>query len=242
MNFIDIHCHILPGMDDGPATLEESLKMLEVAKNDGISRIFAAPHILDGLYSNKGAEIIASVENLRKHLPAGLELFYGADVRVIPDVLKRIESGEVLTLNGSGFMLMELPEYIVPPYLDSFIFNLRHKGITPIITHPERHLRLMHDHNGLSGLRDSGAMCQITAMSITGDFGREVMRASFSMIEKGLADIVASDAHNAGRRPPILSKAYKEVKKHFGENVAEMLFFKNPGKILEKQGSRGQGS
>ncbi|MCL4476305.1 MAG: hypothetical protein M1508_08790 [Nitrospirae bacterium] len=233
MNFIDIHCHILPGMDDGPSTMEESLKMLEVAEKDGISCIFATPHILDGLYSNKGSEIISSVGNLKKHLPGGLELFYGADVRVIPDLIHRMESGEIPTLNGSDYMLMELPEFIVPPHLDSLIFNLRHKGITPIITHPERHLRLMHDHKGLSGLRDMGAMCQITAMSITGGFGREIMRASFTMIERGLADMVASDAHNHDRRPPILSNAYKEVKKHFGEKIADALFFHNPGRIME---------
>ncbi len=232
MNYIDIHCHILPGMDDGPATLEESVKMLEIAKSDGVTRIFATPHILDGLYSCKGREIISSVEGLRKHLPGSLELFWGADVRIAPDLTKRVESGDILTLNGSGYLLLELPASFVPPHLDSFIFDLRHKGITPVITHPERHLRLMHDSAGLGGFRDRGAMCQITAMSLTGGFGREIMLASLTMIEKGLADIVASDAHNSGTRPPILSKAYREVKKHFGDETADRLFFKNPGKIL----------
>jgi protein-tyrosine phosphatase len=233
LNFIDIHCHILPGLDDGPATLEESVEMLEMAKEDGISHIFATPHILDGLYPNKGPEIIPRVEDLRKHLPGGLKLFCGADVRVVPDLIRRRESGDILELDGSGYMLLELPEYVVPPHLDSFIFNLRHKGITPIITHPERHFRLMYDSAGLRGFRDRGALCQITAMSITGGFGREVMRASFSMIEQGLTDIVASDAHNAGTRPPILSKAYQEVKRHFGDGTAELLFFRNPGRIME---------
>ncbi len=233
MNFIDIHCHILPGMDDGPSTLEESLKMLEMAKTDGISSIFATPHILDGLYPRKAAEIISSVERLRKHLPPGMELLYGADVRVIPDLIKRLEAGDIPTLSGSGYMLVELHEYSVPPHLDSLIFELRHKGITPIITHPERHLRLMHDLDAVSALRERGAMCQITAMSVTGGFGREAEDASFAMIEKGLADIVASDAHNADRRPPILSRAYKEVKEHFGGRTAETLFFENPGKIVE---------
>jgi protein-tyrosine phosphatase len=221
-------------MDDGPATLEESVKMLGIAKKDGISRIFATPHILDGPYSNRGEQIISAVEKLKEHLPAGMELFYGADVRVMPDLLKRMESGEIPGLNGSGYLLMELPEYIVPPHLGSLIFDLRRHGVTAIITHPERHFRLIHDHKGLRGLRDMGAMCQITAMSITEGFGKEIMDASFTMIEKGLVDIVASDAHNTDRRPPILSKAHKEVKKHFGEKSANALFFDNPGKILEK--------
>jgi protein-tyrosine phosphatase len=233
LNFIDIHCHILPGIDDGPAGLDEAVEMLGIAKEDGISSIFATPHILDGLFANKGAEIVASVEKLKQHVPPGLELLWGADVRVVPDLIKRIESGEIPTLSGSGYMLMELPEYIVPPHLDSLIVNLRRKGVTPIITHPERHLRLMHDHKELGGLKEAGAMCQITAMSITGDFGKEIKRASLSMIEKELADIVATDAHNADRRPPILSKAYKEVKKQFGEKTAELFFFQNPKRILK---------
>lgn len=220
-------------MDDGPSTLEEAIAMLGTARQDGISSLFATPHILDGLFANKGAGIIAAVAELRTHLPAGLELLYGADVRVVPDLIERIESEDVPTLNGSGYLLMELPEYVVPPHLDSLIVHLRSKGITPIITHPERHFRLMHDHKGLGGLRDSGALCQITAMSITGGFGRGIRKAVFSMIDGGLADVVASDAHNADQRPPILSKAYGEVKKRFGGNMADTLFFRNPEKILE---------
>ncbi len=232
MNYIDIHCHILPGMDDGPATLEESAKMLEIARNDGITHIFATPHVMNGFYSCKGSEIISSAEGLRKHLPAGLELLCGADVRIVADLADRVESGDILTLNNSKYLLLELPESIVPPHLDSFIFNLRQRGLTPVITHPERHLRLIYDSKALSGLRDAGAVSQITAMSITGGFGRDIMWACFSMIEKGLADVVASDAHNAGTRPPILSKAHKDVKKHFGDETANRLFFGNPGKIL----------
>jgi protein-tyrosine phosphatase len=214
--------------------MEEAARMLEIAKKDGISCIFATPHILDGLYPNKGAEIISSVMRMRELLPAGLELLYGADVRVIPDLPARLASGDILTLNGSGYLLLELPEFVVPPQLDAFIFRLKQEGITSVITHPERHLRLMHDLKGLSVLREMGGLSQITAMSITGGFGRDAEDAAFRMIEKGLADIVASDAHDAVRRPPILSKAYQTVKRHFGGETAERLFRLNPGMILER--------
>lgn len=220
-------------MDDGPAAMDESLNMLGIAKRDGISRIFATPHIIDGLFPNNGPEIISSVEDLRSHVPVGIELFYGADVRITPDLVERVESGEIPTLGGSGYMLMEFPEFIVPPNVEELIFRLMHRGITPVITHPERHLRLMHDFTALARLRGGGAMCQITAMSVTGDFGMEMRKASFAMIDKGLADIVASDAHNPDRRPPVLSKAYREVKKHFGDKTADALFFHNPGRILK---------
>lgn len=233
MSFIDIHCHILPGLDDGPLSIDESLKMIEIATGDGIFHIFATPHVIDGLYDNKGSKIIASADHLRKHVPDTIKIFYGADVRIALDLTKRIESREIPTLNDSGYMLLEMPEYVIPPNVDNLIFNLRHRGIIPIITHPERHLRLMNDLPAISRLRDSGAMCQITAMSITGGFGRHIRKISFTMIERELVDIVASDAHNSKGRPPILSKAHEEVKREFGSDISDLLFFTNPKKIVE---------
>jgi protein-tyrosine phosphatase len=238
LNFIDIHCHILPGMDDGPALMDESLKMIGIAERDGISGIFATPHIIDGLFPNNGRKILSSVDDLRSRIQGGVEIYHGADVRITPDLVNRLESGDVPTLGGSGYMLMEFPEFIVPPNVEGLVFRLRNCGVTPVITHPERHLRLMHDLDALAELRSRGMMCQITAMSLTGDFGAEIRRASFAMIDRGLVDFVASDAHNADRRPPVLSGAHKEVKKHFGDKAADMIFFGNPGRILETAGRR----
>ncbi|MCL5023288.1 MAG: hypothetical protein M1497_07965 [Nitrospirae bacterium] len=234
MSFIDIHCHILPGMDDGPSGLEESIEMLSIAAKDGISHIFATPHILDGMYPNRGTGIIAAVEGLRKFLPRGVELLCGADVRITRDLSAKTRAKEIVTLGDSGYLLIELPDYIVPPNLDALFYELAHQGITPVLTHPERHFRLMNDLDALRRARAAGAMCQITAMSVTGGFGREVRKAAFAMIEAGAADFVASDAHNADKRPPVLSKAYEAVKKHFGGNTSDTLFLTNPGKILKK--------
>jgi protein-tyrosine phosphatase len=233
MNFIDIHCHILPGLDDGPLTIEESLKMIEIAKQDGISHIFATPHIIDGMYDNGTGKILDSVKRLRAHVSDTVNIFYGADVRITFDLIEKIERKEVLTLNSPRYMLIEFPEYIVPPHVDNLIFNLRHRGITPIITHPERHLRLMRDLPALSALREEGALCQITAMSITGGFGRSVKKACFTMIEKELVDFVASDAHNSKGRPPILSKAYEDIDKRFGRDISDRIFFSNPKMVVE---------
>ena len=233
LGLVDIHCHILPGLDDGSSSIEESLRMIELAVEDGISHIFATPHILDGVYENRCDVIMASVEELKRHAPDAIQVFYGADVRITFDLIDRIKNNEIPTLHGSGYMLIEFPEYIIPPHSDNLIFNLRHRRITPIITHPERHLRLMHDLSALAQLRDTGAMCQITAMSITGGFGKSVRKACFTMMEKGIVDLVASDAHNARGRPPILSNAYHHVRKEFGGDVADKLFYTNPGMIAE---------
>ncbi|HWR58965.1 MAG TPA: CpsB/CapC family capsule biosynthesis tyrosine phosphatase, partial [Thermodesulfovibrionales bacterium] len=128
MHFIDIHCHILPGLDDGPSNIEESSRMIEVAVKDSVSAIFATPHIIRGIFDNNSSKITASVERLKEHVPDNLKLFYGADVRITFDLLERVESREIPTLNGSGYMLVEMPEFIVPPLIENLIFNIRHKG------------------------------------------------------------------------------------------------------------------
>jgi protein-tyrosine phosphatase len=220
-------------MDDGPSDMEESLKMVKIAAEDGISDIFATPHVLPGTYDNRKNKISAAVERMRNLSPEAVSIFCGADVRVAVDLLERIESGEVPTLNDTGYMLVEMPDYIVPPNVDNLIFNLRHRGIIPIITHPERHLRLMHDLPALGRLRDSGALCQITAMSITGGFGKGLRKVSMEMIKRGLVDFVASDAHDLRNRRPVLSNAYEEVKKEFGAGISDMLFFANQKKIID---------
>lgn len=234
MNFIDIHCHILPGLDDGPETLEESIEMAKIALHDGISHLFATPHITDGVYENNTRGILNSVGGFKSHLPDGMTLLYGADVRLSIDLIKRIENGDIPTLSNSGYLLIEFPNYSIPPNMDNLIFNLRHRKIIPVITHPERHMLLSNDIKVMKMLKDSCAMFQITAMSITGEFGRQVKKVSLNMIEKGFADFVATDAHDAERRTPILSLAYKEVKKEFGADTADRIFFDNPGKILQE--------
>ncbi len=220
-------------MDDGPSETDGSLRMLNIAAGDGIYHIFATPHILPGTYENRSSGIRSVLEDLKKIAPETPRLSYGADVRVSVDLLDRVEKGEVPTLGGSGYMLIEMPDYILPPNVDNLIFNLRHRGIIPIITHPERHLRLMNDLPALGKLRDNGALCQITAMSLTGGFGKGLRKISIGMIKKGLVDFVATDAHDDRNRPPVLSGAYKEVSKEFGTSVADTLFLSNAERIVE---------
>ena len=234
MGFIDIHCHILPGIDDGPETIEESLEMIEMACDDGGSHIFATPHILKGLHNNSSETIINSLNNFKNHVNNGMEVLYGADVRVSNDLLELIEKKEIPTLNGSEYLLLELPFYVMPPNMENMIFALRQKGIIPVLAHPERYPYLMRNLQQLKRLRDLGVIYQVTAASLTGGFGRDICRVCFSMIKEGIVDFVASDAHNSKTRPPILSKAYREVKREFDVETADRLFFHNPRKILEE--------
>jgi protein-tyrosine phosphatase len=239
MNFIDIHCHILPGMDDGPADIKESLTMARMAVDDGVTHVFATPHIEDGLYGNRAAGIREAVESLKGQLPAGLTLLYGADVRICYDLIDRVEKDDIPTLNGSDYLLLEFPHFALPPRVDEIVISLRQRGIIPVITHPERHLLLSRHPEFLGLLRDCGAMSQVTAGSITGGFGKETRKTCMMMIKKGLVDFVASDAHDPVRRPPQLSVAFREVISLFGEETALRIFIRNQEDILEAAVARG---
>jgi protein-tyrosine phosphatase len=234
MGFIDIHCHILPGLDDGPEEPEESLEMARMAADDGITQIFATPHIMDGVYDNTTETITGALQALRERLSFDLEILPGADVRVTPEMLVGRDTSHLFPLGSSNYLLVELPTYTLPPNLQNLFFNLKRKGIEPVITHPERHMVLMGSLKKLRELKETGAFVQITAMSITGGFGREVRRSSLAMLEKGLVDFVATDAHDTKRRPPVLSKAYEEVRKRFGDRTADRIFITNPGIVLAR--------
>jgi protein-tyrosine phosphatase len=231
--FIDIHCHILPGLDDGPEGLQESLAMVRMAADDGISHIFCTPHVHPGVYETNADSIKRARDELRVTVSNGIKLFFGGDVRITPDLPERLANREVPTLGGSPYLLIEFPPQIMPHYISGLIFNLTQKGLIPIVTHPERCIYLAKDFTALKVLRAQGCMVQLTAMSLTKDVSEQIRKITFAMIAKGLVDFIASDAHGTGHRSPILSKAYNEVLRRFGKDVTETIFFKNPLKILE---------
>ncbi len=227
--FIDIHCHILPGLDDGPESLEESLRMLDIAKKDGITDIVASPHILDGVYDNTRSGINEALEKLRPEA-RGPRLYTGADIRIGRNLVKRIEDGELPLINDKNHLLLELPTYSLPPLreLGNIIHSLKIRGFTPIVTHPERNVAILNHMDVMAKLSGFGAAFQLTAMSITGKLGSGVQKASLRMIKEGYVHLVASDAHDAVKRPPVLSRAYEAVSKKFGEEAARRIFISKP--------------
>ena len=231
--FIDIHCHLLPGLDDGPDTAEESVAMATTAREDGITHIFATPHYMPGSYENKAGAIREALTRLREQVPKDIELLPGSDVRIMPDLPELVGADEVATLAGSPYQLIEFPEYAMPPNVEHLIFQLRQRGLIPILTHPERCPYLLDKPKLLKGLRGEGVLCQVTALSITGGFGREIKKFTLSLIDKGQVEFVATDSHGVSRRPPVLSKAYREVLRQFDRATADRLFYQNPRKILD---------
>ncbi len=233
IGFVDIHCHILPGLDDGPESVEESIRMLDIAKEDGITDIVASPHIFKGVYENTVSGIMEALEELRPESP-GTRLYAGADLRIGRNLVKKIEEGEIPLINDKNYLLLELPTYSIPPLreLENVIHSLKIRGFTPIITHPERNAAILSNMDVMAKLSDFGVAFQLTAMSITGNFGGEVQRASLRMIKERYIHLVASDAHDSVKRPPVLSRAYEVVSKKFGEEAAQRFFISNPLAVI----------
>lgn len=231
---IDIHCHILPSIDDGPNDLESSIEMFRIAEGDGITHIVATPH-----FKVSESPTIVDIQQLvlfvRERIARsgiGITLMGGADIHLSYELLNGLDRATIPTINGSRYFLLELPD-LFPPNLDHLIHAARLKGLVPVITHPERNYGILISPSKASALRSSGALLQLTAMSITGGFGRQVRRLSQWLLKNGLVDVVASDAHGVKKRSPVLSDAYREVSKLRGEREARRLFFDNPTALID---------
>jgi protein-tyrosine phosphatase len=229
--FIDIHCHILPGLDDGPRSRGEAEEMLAVAREDGITGIVATPHMLDGVCNNTKEGIAKAIADLNGP-ERGVPIYMGAEVRVGMEFTRHIEDGRLPLINDKNFLLLELPPYLIPPtkVLEHLVNNLRTKGILPIFSHPERNMPITRDLSIMNRLVRCGALFQVTAMSIMD--GGNTKRAALNMIGKGCVHVVASDAHDSQRRPPLLSRCYEYVSKKMGRDLANKLFIENPLNII----------
>jgi len=221
---IDIHCHILPELDDGSKSLEETLDMCRMAVEDGIKTIVATPHQQDGVYQTPAEAIFRTVRTVSEHIrQAGipLQLLPGADVRIEVETGEKIMRGEVVSINNTKrYFLLEFPAHAIPMNIDKLIFNLLLKNITPVLTHPERIMEVQENPNRVFDLVSMGVLSQVTAMSITGGFGSRVKKCAHTLLKHNLVHVIASDAHSTEHRPPILSKAVKVVSKILDEERA----------------------
>ncbi len=235
---IDLHCHLLPGIDDGAPDLATSLAMARMAASDGIEHVVCTPHINPGVYDNDGPDIqrrIALLANELQDQGIELGLWLGADVHVDPALVNKLASGVVPTLAGSRYFLLEPPHHVAPPRLSDLVKDLIKSDYVPIITHPER-LRWIETHYEVfRSLLGHGALVQITAASITGGFGSRPKYWSQRMLDEGLVDIVATDAHNTTGRPPVLSIARDALIERLGEAEAIELVYNRPARVLRNE-------
>lgn len=215
---IDIHCHILPGVDDGAKNVEDSLTMAREAANEGIHKIIATPH-LNNQYGNRKELIIAKVIELNHALQvAGIDvtILPGQEPRIYGEILEDIEKNEIQTLNDSQYIFIEFPSNHVPRYTEKLLFDLQVKGLTPIIVHPERNSELIERPEVLYNLVEKGALTQVTASSLCGYFGKKIKGFSIQLIEANLTHFIASDAHNIVNRSFKMEEAFNLIDSKFG--------------------------
>ncbi len=233
---IDIHTHILHSLDDGPETIEESIELCKIAASDGIKKIVATPHSKDGVYEAKSDEILKRVEELNlklKEIQLDLEIFPGAEVHINEEIADDIESGEVLTINnGKKYLLLEFPFSLTWSWIDKFIANLKFAGITSIIAHAERITKFQKKPEILKDLIRYGALVQITAQSLTGEFGSRERKCSEWLLKNKAIHFIASDVHSVRGRPPVLSRALEKAAGIIGEAEARALVSDNPEKVI----------
>lgn len=222
---IDLHCHLLPGIDDGAPTLEDSLAMAEMAVAEGITHILVTPHHKNGKYQNVKADIVKYTAELQEELDRreiGLTLFSGQEVRIYGEFLADVKSDEILFIDeGNQYVLIEFPTLAIPLYAESLFFQMQQQGIIPVIVHPERNQEIIADPNVLLPYIEKGALAQVTASSYIGVFGKEISELSSRLIEANLVHIMASDAHNTRGRSFHMQEAFAKLEKEFGsEKVA----------------------
>ncbi len=233
---IDLHCHMLPGIDDGAVDLEMALKMARMAVADGVHTLACTPHIYPGLYENTATGIRMAVDALQAKLDTRqikLRLLAGADVHLEPGLSESIRSGRIPTLAGSRYLLLEPPHHVAPPRFEESVFELMLSGFVPVITHPER-LTWIEDHYPVfKRLVERGAWMQLTAASMAGRFGRRPLYWSERMLDEGCVHILATDAHHPDRRPTILSEGRDAAAARIGDIEANHLVVTRPKGIVE---------
>lgn len=235
---IDLHCHLLPGLDDGPKTLGQALAMARHAVAHGIGRCVATPHIQPGCYDNDCAIIRVAHRAFRQALAEegiALDVGMAAEVRVDAQLPGLVESGKVPfigTWEGRQVLLIEFPHHHLPAGSEVFVRWLLAHGILPMIAHPERNLAIVRQPDKLAPFLALGCLLQITASSLTGLFGPEVRKCAVSLVSQNLVTFMASDAHNLDKRAPNLQPALERLQALIGKGQADDLVNGNPRKLL----------
>lgn len=248
---IDIHCHILPGMDDGAKNLNESLRMAEVAAKEGITKIVASPHHYTSRFFNPKEEVLTKVKQLNLELQKNdipLEILIGHEVRIFGELVDEYKNGQIATINENMYVLIEFPSNHIPRYAEQLFYEIQMTGLIPIIVHPERNSQIIEQPEKLYHLVEKGALSQVTAASITGYFGRKIQKFSLQLIEANLTHVIASDAHNTTNRSFNMMEAFERIEKEFGIDVVylfkenaeqiisgKMIYRENPQKIKKRK-------
>jgi protein-tyrosine phosphatase len=232
---IDLHCHILPGIDDGARDLSESVNMAKKAVEHGIHTIVATPHHLNNRYENPKQTIIDRVRELNKVLleeKIDLNVLPGQETRIYGEMVEGFETGEILPIDNTQYVLVEFSSTHVPRYTEKLFYDLQTKGLIPVIVHPERNQEIIERPDILYKLVEKGALTQVTAASVCGDFGKKIKTFSLQLIDANLTHFIASDAHNTSNRTFKMREPFDIVQTKYGNDMV-YLFQENAELVID---------
>ena len=239
--FIDIHCHLVPAIDDGASTWDETLAMAKMAVADGIGTIICTPHQCGNYASNRGEDIRVAVGQLQQVLDRAkipLAVLPGADVRIESNLIQQLLSGDVLTLaDQSRHVLLELPHELYFP-LEPVLTGLRKHRMVGILSHPERNQGILQRPEIVASLVEAGCLMQITAGSLMGTFGEAIQKVAEQLLTKGLVHFIATDAHGIKARRPMIRRAFQRATELVGEDLAMDICCRNPRCVADGRDCR----
>ncbi len=233
---IDIHCHVLFEADDGAQDIETSIEMCKIAHDDGVKAIIATPHFIIG--ENNEENVLEKVNQLNEILEEkeiDIKIFPGNEIFMGFHIEDNLSLGECYSLNNSRYALVEFPMMEVPKFSSDTLYELQIKGYVPVIAHPERNRTLQEKFELLYEFVATGCLVQMNSSSITGIHGDIVKKTALTFLRHNLVHFVASDAHSAGRRSPLLSPSRSIVEEMLGTEWANDLYYNNPNKVIRNE-------
>jgi protein-tyrosine phosphatase len=231
---VDIHCHILPGIDDGAPSWEISESMCHMALADGITHIVATPHA-NSKYLYDREKLLSLLATLQKKFTDKLAFSLGCDFHLSYENLNELfKHPELFVIGHTKYLLIELSDFALPPNYQQLLFRFRSElGLRPILTHPERNPILQQQPQSVMRWIEAGCLVQVTANSLTGHWGRRARSAAMWLLKNRAIHIVATDAHDTKHRPPLLSEALKVAAQELGAQAARKLVVENPQAIVQ---------
>jgi len=238
---VDLHSHILPGLDDGARTIDETIALAKQSVQEGVTHMVCTPHVHPSVFDNTESTIQeafeAAVDAIHQHnIP--LKMAYAAEVRLSIEIIEWIQAKSIPflgSLDNKKVLLLELPHSHIPAGTDNLVNWLTNQGIQPVIPHPERNREIMANYEKVRWLKNLGCLFQMTAGAVTGRFRKESEDIAWRMLEDDLVTYVASDLHNLHKRPNDMGTAYKKVKEVIGQTKAQMLFQNVPAHITQSK-------
>jgi len=233
---VDIHCHILPGVDDGSRSWEMTTKMCRIAVRDGITHIVATPHS-NGEFAYDRGRLTGMLEQLSAAANGEIAFSLGCDFHFSYDNIQdALAHPRRYTIGDSQYLLVEFSDYGLPPSVKQDLLSLLNSGIVPVITHPERNQILLRRPELVLAMVEQGCLVQVTANAVTGYWGLQSQKMAEWLLKRDAVHVLATDAHDPGRRRPVLSLAREQVARLAGAGTAEILVTHNPAAIVSGQG------